>query len=733
MTIMKKIWSKLDVLFGMLAIVAVFCLVFIKAHRAIFDLDIWLHLKTGEFIFQNKHIPFQDIFSFSIQGRRWIDHEWLFQLISYLAYSRWQAEGLILLECFMIALTFFVLFVMGHRQMKLYLEVAALLLLTTYATLTRFNIRPEIFSLFFFALYLYFLRFHIDKRVIYLLLFIQLLWVNFHGFFFFGPLLIFFFILAEFLRRKFPYLPEHWRQGFALSDAAYNRLKKLLLFSLLVCLLNPNGLSGAIYPFSVFREMLLGKTQIFFKHIQELQPTFHMLKPGLDNSYYLLVFFCILLICLNIKKLRIIEIILFGFFFLLSLTVRNVAYFCFIIYMIIISYMIETLGGLSERIKIHIGTKQLFYHLSRCAITLIFIVWLGFKIGATINSYYYDFDSKEFKSYLSGIQYNRYPKKVVDFLLENEITPNLFNDFNSGAYLIGKAYPKIKVFIDGRTELYGQEFFKNYQQAMDGNTSILKKITDKYNINAILISLTSDAKPKIINRIYKNPNYKLVFFDDSGVVFLKDIPSHKEALKRYVVDLKKYSVPKADLKSLGLRKIYPSAYIKRATLFYILEQDDLVILESKEALRITPICFEAYHLLGKAYLRKNLYKQALENLRSGLLIIPTHVEALTDLGECLLKLRENKYAIKTLKGAIGFNRHYAPAYFYLGWVYLNEHNETEAIKFLRKANRYGPDIARYHLKLGEALYKRGGRLKDAHTLAGAKEEFKKARELALKK
>ena len=173
--ILRNPWPKLDKILGLAVVVSVFCLIFILAHRALFDLDIWLHLKTGEFIVQNKIIPSKDTFSFTLQGRPWVDHEWLFQAFSYLIYTKWQAEGLILLQCYVIILCFFVLFLMGQRTIKSYLEVAVFIFVAAYASMVRFNIRPDIFSMFFFTLYLYLLRFHIDKKGIWLLLPIQVL------------------------------------------------------------------------------------------------------------------------------------------------------------------------------------------------------------------------------------------------------------------------------------------------------------------------------------------------------------------------------------------------------------------------------------------------------------------------------------------------------------------------------------------------------------------------------
>lgn len=728
----KNLSKKIELLLGMAVAVCLFCYIFVLAHRSIFDLDIWLHLKTGEFIAQNKYIPSRDIFSFTLQGKPWVDHEWLFQSLAYLTYSRWQADGLILLQCLIIVLSFFILFLLGHRLIKSYLAVAAILFFIADVSAIRFNIRPEIFSLFFFALYLYFLRLYIDKPGIYFLLLAQFLWVNLHGYFFLGPLLVFLFVLGEFLRRRLKYLPWQWREEFVLSDAAYQRLKRLFLLILLACFLNPGGFRQAIYPFHIFKEIFSNRAQIFFRYIQELQPTFQFFKTPPINAYSIMVIFCLGLMLMNIKKLKLIEIILFIFFFFFSFSIRNIAFFSFICYAIIISCLIQTTNRISHNFKIQVSSQWAFYlKVVRQGVEIVFILCLGYKINSTMNKVYYDFASREAKSYLSGIEYSRYPQKAVDFILENDTAPNLLNDFNSGAYLIGRAYPKIKVFIDGRTELYGQEFFKDYQAIMEGDKSLFEKIIGRHNINAILFSLTSYSAPlEIISYIYKSSKWKLVFFDEYGIVFLRDTPANKKLISRYKIALDTYTVPNADLESLGLRRVYPEPYIKRAWLFNKLGEYDLVIAESKEALRIMPNCFEAQHFLGKAYLGKKLYNEAFAYLRNTVLMSPRDVEALTDLGHCWVKLRETKSAINILKKAIRSNKRYAPAYYHLGNAYLTENKETEAVEVLYKATKYAPDVAAYRFKLAQALNKKGKKLKDNLSLVEARKELRRALQLA---
>ena len=722
---------KLDKILGILLVVSVFCLIFVLAHRSIFDLDLWLHLKTGEIILQNKAVPSHDLYSFTLNGKPWVDHEWLFQVVVYLVNSFFGPEGLISLGTSVIILSFIILFLAGYKAIDSLMEVSMLLIVVAYASISRFNIRPDIFSLVFFALYLVTLRFYSNRRIIWLFIPIQILWVNFHGYFFLGPLILFFYIFSEFLRRRLKFLPQGWQEESALEDSAYKRLKLVFVFTLLASFINPEWARGALYPVFIFREIISGKTKVFFKYIQELRPTFE-LNPQALKFYYMLIVLCFVSIALNFRKLKIVDLLFTCFFFLFALRLRNIVFFTFVTYIIIISNLSGHIKNWSENIKQMKAFKRGIFFLWKYGLAIICIAFVVSKTNEALLEGYYDFDSGKMKSALLGIDDKHYPKGPVDFVLANNITGNLFNDFNSGAYLIGRAYPKRKVFIDGRTELYGPDFFMDYQGLMNGDIPLIKKITDKYKIEGFVLSMR-DSIPDIFMRIYKDPQWSLVFLDDTGVVFLKDTTSNAELIKKFKIEPDKYKVPQEDLKKLGLRKIYPAPYIKRARLFEALGEYDLVLKEAEEAHRIFPISSQAYYFKGKAYLYKKLYKQAFENLRASLLITPGNEEALIGLGISLMELKEFTFAKKTLAGLIKINPKYAPAYFYMGEIYLDEKKYTKAVQFLNKAIDFSKKKASYHLKLAEALFKKGKDKKKRSYIKEARSQLKLALELDIQK
>ena len=683
----RKNAAKLDKVLGLLAVVSVFCLIFMTAHIAVLDSDIWLHLKTGEYIWQNKLVPQQDIFSFTFPSKPWVDHEPLFQFVSYFIYSRANADGLIAFSCYAIFLSFFALFLMAHRKLKSYFETALLLFIAGLASASRFNIRPDIFSMLFLSVYLYLLMFYINRKTLWLLIPVQILWVNFHGYFFLGPLTLALFLLAESIRRNSPKLPWDWKKEFPLTDPAYKRLQAILASSVAVSLFNPSGLKGALYPLHVFKDILLGKALIFFSHIRELQPTFNIQNDS-RYYYYALVSLCLGCLALNFKRLKIIEIFLAVFFLLFALTQRNIAFFVIAAFFILPRYVSGGLNFLQRKLKTGRAKPGAAYYLIHSCLILAFIIWIWFKINRESLECFYNFDTKTFVSTHVGILEKHYPEKAVDFVLANKLSGNMFNDFNSGAYLIGMAGPGRKVFIDGRTEFYGDKFFKEYQDAVSGNEAAFKAIEEKYNIAAALLVDTSSGFPGLAKFLIEKPEWRLVFFDDISAVFLKDILPNKELIKKFAIDLNKYLTPKADLKELVALKVYPLPYIKRAKFFYLLNKDALVISEAKEALAIMPDAAEAFRLLGKAYMRQGSYEEAFLNLRSASVFMPRNAGILLDLGRCLIMLKDYEAAEKTLKAALHLRKNYAPAYYELGRLYIANASDNQALEALEKAKEY---------------------------------------------
>src|SRR5258708_4359260 len=66
-------------------------LVFILAHGKVADPDIWWHLHNADYLIQHHALPRTDMYSFTVSGTPWMNHEWLAELPYYFG---WRALGL---------------------------------------------------------------------------------------------------------------------------------------------------------------------------------------------------------------------------------------------------------------------------------------------------------------------------------------------------------------------------------------------------------------------------------------------------------------------------------------------------------------------------------------------------------------------------------------------------------------------------------------------------------------
>ncbi len=611
----ERFWNNLSTSLGWLAIGMFFGLITFSSSLEIKDLDLWLHLRMGWWICHHGFVPNYDVLSCTISGKPWVNHEWLFQVLVYLVQRAYGFDGLISMQSFVVAVTFLVLLFLGYSRERQWLTVVTLLMvLMVYQT--RFTIRPDIFSILFFVLYIYILALHINKRwAVYALVGLQILWSNMHGFFFFGPMLVGVAILSEFIKRRLP-LPYEWNTVGRLNDQEYNSLKKMLPLLILACCVNPLTFQGAWYPVTVFFH-LAGDSKIFFNHIVELQRPITAANIFTDNCLYykILIFISGVSFVFNRRKIDISSLLVWGIFLGFSLVaVRNLVYFAAAAYLVL---MVNAISISWENLVPLRFSSFKFKQLTVIIFKLGLMLWmLNFGLQMCTDGYF-DFDTYYRKSEFFGVSKRVFPYKAVDFLLREKIKGNFFNDFNSGAYLVGRAHPNIKVFIDGRTEVYGAKFFETYQKVwVQGNAKVFADFERKDNINGAFLNNAHQEIPRDVLKMFHSfKNWSIVYLDYDGVIFLKQTPYNKPFIDRLSVDLNKWKPNPMDLFKLATKRIDPFPFTSRAYILETLGADEAALKESKEALRVSADYGPAFYMIGKIYDKRKDYKKAFEYYR----------------------------------------------------------------------------------------------------------------------
>ena len=194
------------------------------------DPDLWGYMSFGRLFWQSHRFPYQDVFSYTPTLNPWVYHEWLTGVLFYPLYQALGGPGLLVLN-YALGLATMALVYLTARVRGAHPLAAALcvVIISTAARQGYHPIRAQVFTFFFFALFLYVLeraRLNGEWRGLWLLPVVQILWCNLHGGFTAGLGLIALYAVGEFIARR-PYRP------FLL----------VLLFSGLATLINPYGVA----------------------------------------------------------------------------------------------------------------------------------------------------------------------------------------------------------------------------------------------------------------------------------------------------------------------------------------------------------------------------------------------------------------------------------------------------------------------------------------------------------
>ncbi len=208
--------------------------------------DYWWQLRTGALILETGEVPKHDIYTYTVPGARYIDIHWLHQVGLHGLHSLGGHDAVVVAKALMVCALIGILAPIGYRRERPWVSALGLGLMLLVAA-DRFMPRPELPSFLLLAALLALLDRHERRRDawVFAIVPLQLVWANVHGLFALGLAVCGIYLAAELLR---PLVAP----GQRLDARAAGRLAAVTALSALVCLVNPNGLEGALYPIQQF-------------------------------------------------------------------------------------------------------------------------------------------------------------------------------------------------------------------------------------------------------------------------------------------------------------------------------------------------------------------------------------------------------------------------------------------------------------------------------------------------
>ncbi len=509
-------WLTLPTVTDVIFVMLLATLTIVGSQRMLGDGDPGFHIKTGEYILNHQSLPSADPFSFTMAGKEWFAWEWLSDVLFAWIHGMFGLNGVVVFCNLIIAATFCFLFkILLSKQVNILIALS-LVLVTLGASFLHWLARPHIVS-WLFTLISYWMLDEYQlrrKKYIYFLPLMMLVWVNLHGGFMIGLILTSIYLLGNFL--TFLTTTDKTRSkdclGISLSLAFIG------LFSLFASFINPYGLK--LIPHIV--DTYVSKS-LFVDNVNEfMSPNFH------DNTvklYELCVILLIIVLSFSRRGFNFIQIGLIIFWFHMSLfSSRNIPLFLIVITPIIGEHLNDILNQLRKRMDIKEWVRKTiegFFLISRrlhnlepgtnspiyFVIPVIAMVLLCLNGGHIGNRIILSaqFDSK------------RFPVDAASFIETNQIPGKMFNEYTWGGYLIYRLYPSQKVFIDGRADMYGEPFVKDYLEVIRAGTN-WSSVLEKNDINWAILPTSSP----IAAVLCVDDRWRHIYRDDTATIFIRN-------------------------------------------------------------------------------------------------------------------------------------------------------------------------------------------------------------------
>lgn len=476
-------------------------LIFTVAARQIADPDLWWHLKTGQYLVETRSIPHADMFSAVFSGHEWITHEWLSEALIYSLYRVIGLGGLIVTFALMITAGFAIAYQRCARRAGHVYVSGAVLLLGALAAAPTWGVRPQVLSFLFASIFLSLLedfQNDVNKRSIWWLVPLMVLWVNIHAGFAVGIGLILLVIVGMLLAAGLAQRES--------SAALWSRLRVLCLV-LSGCvgavLLNPNGVRMYSYPFETL------KSQAMMRYIEEWRsPDFHEL---MFQPLALLILATLSALALSRKRIRLPELLLLVATSWAALrSARNVPFFVLIAMPLLAEHTWAWLTSQPWGKWFTAPEKHEMGANAALKVVLNLLLLVAAPLTLAVLRVHHTVSNQ------AASEAREFPAAAVEYMRFHRPGQPIYNEYGWGGYLIWKLYPDYRVYIDGRADVYGDAFIEEFLATHDGETN-WKETLNKHGVCTVLIK--PDAP--LASLLHQEQGWQKVFEDSKAVIFTR--------------------------------------------------------------------------------------------------------------------------------------------------------------------------------------------------------------------
>ena len=448
------------------------------------DPDLWWHLRTGEVIVEDG-IPRTDIFSYTVAGTDWITHEWGSQVLMWLLWSAGGASTLIVVFTALVGLSFALAFRTSRARP---LITVSMVVLAAFAARIATAPRPQMFNLLFLAGLILLLERIRQQRLapkwVWAAVPLIVVWANLHSGYLLGIVTLAVYAVGERLEAR-----RH--DGRPMAADATRTLPAVAVASFVGAALNPSGLALWTYPLETLR------SDAMRDYIQEWH------SPDFHSTWFwpfaLMLVVSVVAVVASPRRPGATQMLLLAGTGLAGLqSMRHIPLFA----IVAIPIVAEQIEVALDAQRVRAQTKP---PLRATAIApLLAVLGMVVAVGGVATAISSNDDAVA----------ATYPVDAVDAILASDLADARgYNAYGWGGYLIWR---DIDVFIDGRADVYGDEFMRLHFQA-EKLEADWREPLDTFDVEYVL--LAPDAEFGLV--LDEAADWTEVYTDDVAVIWAR--------------------------------------------------------------------------------------------------------------------------------------------------------------------------------------------------------------------
>jgi len=667
--------------------------------------DTPFHLAAGRLAVEEGRVADRSDFLAGFPGREWVDHEWLFQVVVAELYRLKGIASVTLMRMVLAAaiLCFAWRACRGAGFSARLVSAAAGLALMS----SRFMIRPEMFSLLLCEVFVWALLSGSRGRLLALPA-VGVLWANVHGYFLAGPLLVA-------LAAAFPPRPATPQSG-PIPRSTY---LKVALPVFAGAAINPRGVTGLVYPLSKVAGAF-GAHRDVLRNIVELRSPWSAAFRSMVAArlYFVMLGLTVGAGMVAWRKTSSFErTTVFAAALSSGLAARNIGFFAVVAMPIAALWLSQAYCRLLRAVP-HGPSRR-----SRVLQNVFLFIGGGALLmasrGALSDRLYVSMGHLR----RSGCGWSRiaYPRRGIDFLLDGPTPKSVLNNFETGGYIVFRAYPHVKPVIASNTDLCPLAFLKAFFMAQDAGSD-MARLADLLGVECMFLA-HQYTPVAVYASLAKNRHWALLYFDEQCSTWARRPANSSE--ESSIMDTARHpdtSVfpDETPFYTDRLRKVLsslrllpgrsPSVVMRMrfAQFLQSIGRGDEAIIQARTAIGIAPRNTSARLWFGALLYSKGRLAEAQEAFEELLAVAPRCAGVRTFLGLIAMSRNHMPLAQRYWEEELRIRPCQAAEYSNRGLLHMILGNRERAIECFREALRRNPSIATARENLRLLTAQRGG-------------------------